>query len=60
MHYTSNYMERYQQEVWNLIDKFVTFNLESIPHTCSASTGMLKHNVMQEDDSDLQGTLRNT
>ena len=53
MHCTSNYMERYQQEVWNLIDKFVTFTLESIPHICNASIGMLKHNVMQEDDNDL-------
>ena len=30
MHCTSNYMESYQQEVWNLIDKFETFNMKSI------------------------------
>ena len=53
-------MENYQQEVWNLIDKFETFNLKSIPHTCNASIDMLKHNVRLEDHSYLQGILIKT
>ena len=50
-------MENYQQEVWNLIDKFEAFNLKFIHYTCSASTEMLKYNVRQ-DHSDLKEKLR--
>jgi hypothetical protein len=60
MHCISNYMGNYQQEVWNLIDKFEASNLKSIPHTCNASTNMLKHNVRLEDHSDLWGTFKRT
>ena len=60
MQCTSNYSGTYQQEVWNLIDKFKAFNLKSIPHTCNASTNMFKHDVRMEDHSNLRDTFKRT
>ena len=60
MHYISNYMGNFQQEVWNVINKFKVFNMKSIPHTCNTSTDMFKQNVRLEDYSNLQGTLGRT
>ena len=60
MHFISNCMENFQQEVWSLINEFEVFKMKSIPRTCNASTHMFKHNVRLEYHSYLQGTLGST
>ena len=38
---TSNHLKNYQQEVWDLMNKFESFNIKSIPHTLNHEADML-------------------
>jgi ribonuclease HI len=57
MHYISNCMGNFQQEVWNLIIQFKVFKIKSIPHTFNTSIDMFKHIVKLENHFDLQDII---
>ena len=54
MHYVSNCMGNFQQEVWSLINQFKMFKMKSIPHTFNTSIDRFKHIVSLEDHFDLR------
>ena len=41
MYCTSYHLINYQREVWSLVNKFESFNIEFIPHTNNSDTNML-------------------
>ena len=41
INFTSNHLKNYQQEVWELINKFEAFNIKSIPHSMNSKADML-------------------
>ena len=50
---TSNHLKNYQQEVWDLINKFEAFNIKSIPRTMNSKADMLANatsNLSPSDD----------
>jgi hypothetical protein len=57
MHFISNCMGNFQQEVWNLISHFKVFKLKSIPHTFNTSTDMFKLIVRLENHSNLRDII---
>ena len=42
INYTSNHLKNYQQEVWDLMNKFEAFNIKSIPRTLNSEADMSK------------------
>jgi ribonuclease HI len=50
---TSNYLKNYEREVWELINKFESFNIKSIPHSMNSKEDMLANaasNLCLSDD----------
>ena len=50
---TSNHLKNYQQEVWELINKFEAFNIKSIPRSMNFEADMLANatsNLCPSDD----------
>ena len=53
IHYTSHHLKNYQQEAWNLINKFESFNIKSIPRSKHSEANMLANvasNLSPSDD----------
>jgi ribonuclease HI len=50
---TSNHLENYQREVWELINRFEAFNIKSIPHSMNSEVGVMANatsNLCPSDD----------
>ena len=45
----SYHLKNYQQEVWNLMNKFEAFNIKSIPHIENSDTSMLANSASNND-----------
>ena len=41
IHYLSSHLKRYQSKVWNLMNKFSSFNINSIPKLNNAEADLL-------------------
>ena len=57
MHFISNCMGNFHQEVWSSINEFKVFKMKSIPHTLNTSIDMFKHTVRIQDHSDLRDII---
>jgi hypothetical protein len=41
IHFLSTHLKNYQTEVWNLIHKFLSFNISSIPRSSNSEADLL-------------------
>ena len=62
IHYTSDHLKDYQQELWNLMNKFEAFTIKSIPRSENSEDDMLANmasNLSPSDDFTMINFLLN-